>query len=896
MNLLDYIWAAPGYRVVGYPNPKFDGTTDKRRWLQRFYTENEPAYAQLAEWQGQGLNVYYAPAVFKTANRDQDNALYAASLWCDLDIRPDNPKCYATPEEATTAIALFCTKYNLEVPTLVWSGAGFHCYWLLSEFVYYDQWIQLARSLKRALADSGVKQDAVPTANMATWLRPMGYRNFKRNADVQVLSIGTVQAPAAFANLPTSDPLTDKHSVMEGMVFDTGPKPLSNQIAERCKQMAHIHDVRGNVPEPLWYAALGVLVHCEDAGTAIHEWSNGHPSYDGDATERKARQWLDRSTGPSLCASFKAHDPSLCAGCPFVDKIKTPAQLGKEAPPAETLVVKATDNTTVGRYKLYADSVVKLPEDENEKPKRVLGVPLRVEGLAQVGIAETRAIITWLTPQKTPRRAELPLRTLSEGRELEKWLLTHNIVEYYDIKEVFMFIKNFIQQLNSERDPEGIAEHMGWQTDDSFVLGDRLVTATETKEIKLDKTIGSLKRDQFKVKGSKDVWVETTRILGKPGYEALAFALLAGFAAPLFQVSRKSGAVVSLAGASGAGKTISIRYGLSVWSDPAAFFISPQGTANAKDNLFKTAANLPLVIDDISGPLMRNIKGLIYTAANGVAKETLTKDRELREQSRWCTLVALTTNNSIMDLPSDIVTDAEKCRTLEITFDTPVAPADGATLSNVAEMHYGHAGEPFIRYVIKHRAFVAEMCDKAVDHINKMPGVNPANRYGIWLCALALVAGRIARKLHLIQFDPEKAVEYALKSLRGNISTQRAPSALMRDLVAEYIQDNWGKIARKTERLSSPINLDLIDRGAIKGCIRQYNNTVAISVADLNNLLQSKSVDSSVKQVWMREHNIKQSTGSLIPDGPIVRYYIVPFETESLMPTKGVTYGGNPEP
>lgn len=888
MNLLDYIWAAPGHRVVGYPNPEFDGTTDKRRWVQKWFTDNESAYAQLDEWQAQGLNVYYAPAIFKAAKRDQDNALYAASLWCDIDIRPDNPKCYGTADEAIDAIAAFCTKYTLAMPSTVWSGAGWHCYWLLSEFVYYDQWIQMARSLKLALANSGVKQDAVPTANMATWLRPIGYRNVKRDAVVTVMCEGIPQAPAAFASLPASDPLTDKRSVMEGMVFDTGPKPLSSQVAERCKQMGHIHDVRGNVPEPLWYAALGVLVHCEDASTAIHEWSNGHPSYSADATDAKARQWLDRSTGPSLCASFMAHDPALCTGCPFYGKIKTPAQLGKDKRGEDK---QAPD--VIGRYKVCPDSVVKLSDEEGEKPKRILGVPLRVEGLAQVGIAETRAVISWLTPQRTPRRAELPLRILSEGRELEKWLLTHNIVEYYDVKEVFMFIKNFIQQLNSQKDPEAIADHFGWWSDDSFVLGDRLITADETKEVKLGKNIGPDRKEQFKPKGSKDEWVAATRVFGKPGYEALAFALLAGFAAPLFQVSRKSGAVVSLAGASGAGKTMAIRYGLSIWSDPAAFFISPQGTANAKDNMFKVACNLPLVVDDLSGPLMSSIKGLIYTAANGISKETLTKDRELREQSRWCTIVVLTTNNSIMDLPADVVTDAEKCRTLEIMFDTPVPLEDGQRIYGAADAHYGHAGEPFIRYVIKNRAFVADACDKAITAISTLPGINPANRYGIWLCALSLVAGRIARKLELIQFDPQPAIDYALKSLRSNVATQRAPSELMRDLIAEYIQDNWGKIARKTDRMLPPINLDLIDRGAIKGCIRQYSNSVAIPVADINNLLMLKSVDSSVKSVWMRECAIRQSNGPLIPDGPVVRYYIIPFESTKSMPTKGVTYGGS---
>src|SRR5689334_3909636 len=87
-----------------------------------------------------------------------------------------------------------------------------------------------------------------------------------------------------------------------------------------------LRDKQGCLPEPRWYAALGVLAFCEDGDELAHEWSSGFEKY----TERETQERLERTrtlSGATTCERFHLLDAPTCEACPHWRKINSPIVL-----------------------------------------------------------------------------------------------------------------------------------------------------------------------------------------------------------------------------------------------------------------------------------------------------------------------------------------------------------------------------------------------------------------------------------------------------------------------------------------------------------------------------------------------------------------------------------------
>jgi hypothetical protein len=106
------------------------------------------------------------------------------------------------------------------------------------------------------------------------------------------------------------------------------PEVSGAEIANHCAQMRQMRDKRGVLPEPLWYANLGVLAFCKDGDQLAHAWSSGDPRYsEAETSERLGR--ARTLTGPTTCNKFHSLDPAICEACPSFGKITSPAALGR---------------------------------------------------------------------------------------------------------------------------------------------------------------------------------------------------------------------------------------------------------------------------------------------------------------------------------------------------------------------------------------------------------------------------------------------------------------------------------------------------------------------------------------------------------------------------------------
>lgn len=269
------------------------------------------------------------------------------AFFMDLDVDPGNPAKYDSQEAALDALVDFCAATSLPIPMVISSGRGLHCYVPLQEKeVATDAWRQTATALKALAAKLGFKADPACTSDPARVLRTVGTFNRKDPANPRPVEL-VADAPniaydefhervmAALQQHGVTPPkparpydATKRLNETFGIEQDFPPFS-AEKVADRCRQLAQMRDTRGCISEPHWFAAIQLMCHAVEGDEQVHSWSKGYAGYSRDETDRKIQQIRSQAIGPTLCSTFEGRSPGGCAGCPFKDKISTPAQLGR---------------------------------------------------------------------------------------------------------------------------------------------------------------------------------------------------------------------------------------------------------------------------------------------------------------------------------------------------------------------------------------------------------------------------------------------------------------------------------------------------------------------------------------------------------------------------------------
>jgi Virulence-associated protein E len=324
-----------------------------------------------------GFETYHACASFKEAlndpqgtpdgqkrlGRTKQNIFGARAFWLDIDCGVNKP--YLDQDKAGDALAAFCQALKLPRPVVVTSGAGLHVYWPLVEALDRETWEKYAKGLKVLCVKHALQVDHARTADISSVLRTPGTHNRKSGKPLEVkcdprcleqpsapldrFAIFLEAAPQAVTCVEGKPP-----SQVRGIPALAGPVPehianrrrtsmLSDaiggivvrvpaygaQIANRCAQLRVLRDNMGRVPEPHWYAALGVLAFCEDGKALGHDWSSGYEGYSFEETQDRLNRAADLR-GPTTCAHFQSINPSGCEGCSHRGVMKSPIVLGRQ--------------------------------------------------------------------------------------------------------------------------------------------------------------------------------------------------------------------------------------------------------------------------------------------------------------------------------------------------------------------------------------------------------------------------------------------------------------------------------------------------------------------------------------------------------------------------------------
>lgn len=877
-----------------------------KKMAHAFYAGTHGALPNIAKLAKNKKDVWFAVSLFGSPDRKKDNVVSTKAFFLDIDIKPDRPDCYADLVTGGSAVHEFSVKLGLPTPTLVRSGNGLHVYWILDQAITPDKWLPVARALQLACVEEGLLADGAITADIARILRVPDTKNYKDETNPKPVEILTALTERTYEEIatPLADfifrvELRDTADIQNAKFASDLPQTPkdANIIASKCGQVALLRDTQGNIPEPQWYAGLGVLALCVDGEALAHEWSKGYAGYSEAETDTKFER--AKEFAPTTCSKFYDVNPVTCQKCPFYGKVTTPIQLGETVTPlvidrTEALVPHGTIDEVIAQskatgidhlipwgYQCGKEGVI-IPvkdDDESQTPQKISPVPLWVSRSMVTENRDAAEIeISWIPLRKeTVEKANLDAGLLSKPEALDTALVKLNI-DVLDSKLLSRYIKACRLHLNREQDASTIYDRFGLtDSEDGFVVGTDLIQKDKRSPALISRRISTDRIKMLAEKGSLEGWTEATGYFDEPQYWMHRFTILAALGAPLFALAGIEGSVLSLAGESGGGKTTAAMVGVAAYSKPEGFTIDPQSTLKAFYENWRQAGNLPVIINEAATIRKDYLLLLMLAAANGKARDTSNPEHTIDSSGSWKTLTILTSNIHLLNLDNSILNEASKARMLELTFEPQncIPMTLGAPIHAAIQRNHGVAGRLFLDFVMKNPVTVSKSIRDRVATLEK--GINSVRRYNVWLIATVSVVAEIATSLGLIDFETDDCVKNALGTLVTTVQSTKSPSQVIDELIADYTAQMNMRIGEKETTNDSAWYREPIGEAA--GRYNLANNEcmeLCLPMKMFNAYCLESGIDRYHIRQFMSEKQAVEQSVRLTANGSVIRCYVIP--------------------
>lgn len=767
-----------------------------------------------------GNNTYYAVSSYREkGKRKQDNVHATKVVALDIDVGKYDDEgnlknSYASLKEALLAVSKFIVDASMPKPMLVFSGAGLHVYWVLDKALAPDQWLPLAQAIKRlAVSHSLIIDPAVP-ADSARILRPIGTTNPKTGKPVRLLidapDVDTDELINKLNVTATAAPQAkSKYGLINNLTVDRGyPPATASVLAEKCQQIKWAVSNQPEVPEPFWYALLGVAAFCENPEQTAISWSDQHPSFSQDETLKKLDQWKRVTTGPTTCTKLEAERPDGCKGCRYKDKIGTPTRLGFKYQEVDTVAPPDQVATQVKIPKPYkrTEHGIKCTIDGTDIDVAPFDIyPVSYGRDESLGYETVR--YDWFRKHVGWQRLSFRQAYLAEGsREFPTALADQGIVlANKKTTEIFQhMLRSYMEELRKVRAMTNLYSSMGWKEDfTQFLIGDTLIRLDEhgyavEEEVSLAVSSQKSGSEMFGVEGTLAAEVQGTAIMERFAMPQHGFAYLYALSSVLYAYTGLKGVVLSLYGPTGGGKTLAQLWGQSIYGNPDKLHFAAKYTQNSLFARMATYCNMPLSIDEATMMQDKEVGDFVYWVSQGRDKARLNRNSEERDAKTWSLNVSVSTNRSLASkmVSTGLETDAQMARMLEVTIpqhDMFVKDsAVGRKIYNHVNSNYGHVGREFIKKLLELgeagvRSMIAEATDKFAFRYNAE--FSGEERFWEQAIILADLAGRLATDWNLISFDFRKPTQWVLEevgAIRKSIQDNKLDAF---DLLAEYFND-----------------------------------------------------------------------------------------------------------
>lgn len=790
---------------------------------QGFCDTLEQLEAALRKYNAEGWNVYTACAAFNSdESREQSNAMGTKAFWLDIDAGPGKP--YENADAALAALDHFCGQVGLVLPTVLFSGNGVHAWWALDEMLPAYLWPKVAGVFKKLTEKHGLHADPSRTADISSVLRVpetynrKGTENPKLVVCEEMEPVTTIKELCGVLkrnNFGQPAPMLPATTVDIGKasinIYQSAEPSFAFRAVDHCAQLRHMRDMVGNIEEPLWYASLCVLAHCEDGRKAAHDWSCGHPSYTYEETEEKLAH-AHTASGPTTCHKFQALNAKGCEGCPH--NVSSPILLGRGAviaPVAPAILPDARPWLPFGFRWGKNMELIAVVKDELD-PNKLEHVVITKHALYLAGMRRSdreKDMRGYVFRRWFPHEGWVEFEISSKDFWGASWagvMSAHGATLDPSVHKLFR--KYVIRAEEAGRDvsmDQVRHEQFGWKDDRrSFLLGNYMYSPDSTVSLAgVHKDLDLRAQLLLPQKGgSLEKWTAIASKFYRVGLEAQGFGLLASFAAPLmvFASQRDGGAIVSLVSpGSGKGKSTALDAVASVWGRLEAVQLKNNDTLVAKFGSMGRLCHLPLIYDEIEthDPLV--MQQFVRTFTVGRDKDRGRRDGTISQSiGNWQTIMITASNNSILDSLTIGTADPQAARVFELLIEQPegIEFSKSGALGDSLIANRGFAGQAYMRYVVmpSTMAWLAGphgndgVINNLIDHYGDKLGASSEHRYLIRILATTAAAAAIIRKMGLLEFDNNRMISWASEQMQDRIKDKTEYNAWKS--VRQIINDN----------------------------------------------------------------------------------------------------------
>lgn len=335
----------------------------------------------------------------------------------------------------------------------------------------------------------------------------------------------------------------------------------------------------------------------------------------------------------------------------------------------------------------------------------------------------------------------------------------------------------------------------GWTENNTFVIGDREIKTGETIYSPPSSSTANLV-PAYSKKGTLEQWKRVANWYSRPGTEARAFNLFAGFGTPLLKFTNLKGVQIHLTDdGSGTGKTTIQMLVNSIYGHPSETLLLEQDTFKSKMHRMGTVQNMPITIDEITNMPNEEISNLAYISTQGRGRNRMMSqsNSERINNTSWALILWTSGNRSVHDALYSMKTfpDGELARVVEINIpaDTTMSKEESDELYNLMFENYGIAGEIFMQYVVSHTETIIERIREVQAKFDADAGLLQRERFYSALAAVAIVGGMIAKKLKLHDIDTGPVYQWAVNYFKNVKSAVKPNASKPLDLLGNYLNE-----------------------------------------------------------------------------------------------------------
>lgn len=779
--------------------------------------------------------VYHGCAGYAPGGKRAKSAVVALqSFWLDIDCGAG--RAYAGQAEALNALREFIARVDLPAPLLVASGVGLHCYWPLEQSLERAEWEPYALGLKALCELEGLAAGPERTADCASILRPPG--TLHRKSTPRPVICGPLQGPypiESFERLlrhagnsrPASPPRrildpsrrrkTDS-ALLAKLSNISAPEQIDfDALTRGCAQLRRLKETNGNVPEPLWYAGLGVLAHCVDGERVAHAWSAGHPTYSFTETARR----LDRArllSGPTSCDHFRSLGRETCAGCgnkgttpldaarergpePEVPLPEDYSAAALEGPPEPGDILAGHDYVIRegGVYlRAFGNEPKALDKDIYAKITSYAVIMLSVHA-GEVRTEQAYYLLRHYKPHSGWHNVDVPAAKLF-GQSMVAVLADLGII-VHDADLFRRYMRDSIDSIQKREKTKMQFEQFGWKEENTkFLYGDRLYTRDGHEAPACSPELRYRSQWLRPVPGgSVEGWKAAVDCLMGAGSEGMSFTVLASFGAVLmrFLEDNEGGAIISLMTRhSGAGKTTSLAGAYTVWAaSDKGLGLTTIDTKVSKGATLGAMCNLPIVYDEFSNKDPEIVREFVLLFTSGRDKMRADASGQIMHSaSSWQTILFTASNRSLVDtINSTGESEAPAFRVLEFPVESSgkLTLTEASRLKKQMEENAGWAGDAFLNFIVQKGIidWVKKKLAELTDEIFEKGGFRKEHRYWVRALAATATAAIIVNFLGLVSFSPERIIGWAVRHFAALIQDARDRDSLL-PWFARFLNDH----------------------------------------------------------------------------------------------------------